>query len=91
MSKKSHSSHEEQPADCLTCKHFRITWDAGFPRGCTVMGFKSRFLPSHEVRSASGLTCLKFEPKTDSLPAKKSGKEESNSPAPAASKRHWVV
>ncbi|MEO5371737.1 MAG: hypothetical protein H7833_16850 [Magnetococcus sp. DMHC-1] len=91
MSKNISPIPEGQTADCLACKHFRVTWDADHPRGCVVMGFKSRTLPSHEVRSASGLACLKFDPKPIAPSATQSAQEKSVSPAGSATKRHWVA
>ncbi|ACO03732.1 MAG TPA: uracil-DNA glycosylase [Persephonella sp.] len=49
--------------NCYRCKHFFITWDRNFPYGCRAYNFKSRSLPSFEVRSASGKECLSFEEK----------------------------
>lgn len=50
-------------ANCFRCRHFQVTWDARFPRGCRVMGFKGREMPSAVVREASGTECLRFEPR----------------------------
>ncbi|MDR1178838.1 MAG: hypothetical protein LBK64_08415 [Spirochaetaceae bacterium] len=47
--------------DCLKCLHFHVTWDAAFPRGCTLFGVKSRNLPSIEVYKATGRHCPSFE------------------------------
>jgi len=52
----------DHPVDCFACRHFYVTWDPDFPRGCRVMGFKSREIPSQVVRRASGMECLRFEP-----------------------------
>ncbi len=49
--------------NCYKCKHFYITWDTHFPRGCRLLGFKSRSIPSEDVLRASGISCLSFEPK----------------------------
>ena len=48
---------------CFQCKHFFITWDKNFPRGCRALGFKSRQMPDRVVRNASIMNCLKFEEK----------------------------
>lgn len=48
---------------CLKCRHFYITWDEFFPRGCKALGFKSREVPSKAVFDSSGIECQKFEPK----------------------------
>lgn len=49
--------------DCFACAHFYVTWDERFPRGCRVLGFKSRRLPSAVVKESSGSTCQLFRPK----------------------------
>ena len=50
--------------DCMKCKHYYVTWDPSFPRGCRAFGFKSRSLPSADVLRSSGSPCLSFERKT---------------------------
>jgi len=47
--------------NCLSCKHFYVTWDPRFPRGCKAYGFKTKLLPSADVRASSGKPCLGFE------------------------------
>lgn len=49
--------------DCMKCRHFYVTWDEFFPRGCKAMSFKSREAPSRVVLSSSGIECQKFEPR----------------------------
>jgi hypothetical protein len=49
--------------NCFSCKHFYITYDANFPYGCRVVGFKSRLLPSKEMVINSGLECQVFAEK----------------------------
>jgi len=49
--------------DCFKCRHFFVTWDRKFPRGCRALGFKSKEMPSKTVFQASGMQCLKFERK----------------------------
>jgi hypothetical protein len=49
--------------DCFKCRHFFVTWDKKFPRGCRALGFKSKDMPSQMVFQASGMQCLKFEKK----------------------------
>jgi hypothetical protein len=56
---------EGQRIDCRKCDFFYITWDKKFPYGCKAMGFKTVLRPSVEVRQASGVECLRFEPKID--------------------------
>ena len=47
--------------NCLACRHFLVTWEPDYPRGCEVFGIKSRNLPSMEVFAATGLHCPAFE------------------------------
>lgn len=49
--------------NCRNCRHFYITWEQNFPYGCKAIGFKSRKLPSIEVKQTSGINCTKFSPK----------------------------
>jgi len=51
---------EQKRIDCFKCKHFYITWDSRFPKGCKAFEFKGRALPSVEVKRASGQDCLRF-------------------------------
>jgi len=57
-------SGEQAKVNCYKCKYFYITWDTNFPRGCRLLGFKSRGIPSADVFNSSGIPCLSFEPKT---------------------------
>ena len=52
----------ERAPNCLQCRHFIVTWDARFPRGCRVFGVKSRKLPSLVVFENTGRHCPTFEP-----------------------------
>ncbi|MFC4601230.1 uracil-DNA glycosylase [Cohnella hongkongensis] len=56
---------ETRRVDCMKCRHFYVTWDPNFPKGCRSFGFKSHTLPSLAVLSSSGKPCLSFEPKPD--------------------------
>ncbi|TVQ99493.1 MAG: hypothetical protein EA403_12975 [Spirochaetaceae bacterium] len=47
--------------NCLKCRHFFVTWDATFPRGCRVFDIKSRELPSHVVFRSTGRHCPSFD------------------------------
>ncbi|MBU0928035.1 MAG: hypothetical protein KKA67_09820 [Spirochaetes bacterium] len=47
--------------NCLQCSNFRVTWDADYPRSCSVFGIKTRLMPSAEVFAATGLHCPAFE------------------------------
>jgi len=49
--------------NCKNCKYFFITWDKNFPYGCKALAFKSKQIPSFEVKQSSGFECLKFSPK----------------------------
>lgn len=49
--------------NCMKCRHFYVTWDEQFPRGCRAHGFKTREMPSAVVLRSSGFHCLKFEDK----------------------------
>ncbi len=49
--------------DCLQCRHFFVTWDPAFPRGCRAMHFKGKEMPASFVRRISGRWCLKFDKK----------------------------
>lgn len=46
--------------NCLSCRHFFITYDPRFPYGCRAVGFKSRLMPAQEMYNNSGLVCLLF-------------------------------
>lgn len=50
-------------AVCAKCRHFYVTWDEFFPKGCKAMSFKSREAPSKVVFDSSGTGCRKFESK----------------------------
>ena len=54
---------EREKIDCFKCKHFYITWEQSFPRGCKAMGFKSKEMPSDVVYQSSGMECMRFEEK----------------------------
>lgn len=56
-------STENEKIDCMKCQYFYITWDQKFPRGCKLLNFKSKQMPSIEVLQSSGSACLKFGPK----------------------------
>ncbi len=54
---------ETRRVDCMKCRHYYITWDPNFPKGCRSFGFKSATLPSLTVLSSSGQPCMSFEQK----------------------------
>ncbi len=49
--------------NCLVCRHYYVTWDERFPRGCRAMSFRSRRPPSEVVYENSVMDCQMFEPK----------------------------
>jgi len=49
--------------NCFSCHLFFITYERTFPDGCRAAGFKSRLMPSREMRVNSGLECLLFKEK----------------------------
>ncbi|PAE19696.1 uracil-DNA glycosylase [Bacillus sp. 7504-2] len=54
---------KEERINCFACKHFYVTWDKKFPKGCRAFQFKTSRLPSQEVLRASGHNCLRYEKK----------------------------
>jgi hypothetical protein len=54
---------KEKRVNCLKCKHFYITWEPDYPRGCKFLGFKSKQYPSDVVLKESGEICLSFSEK----------------------------
>lgn len=57
--------------NCFQCAHFQITHDKRRPYGCNSMGFKSKVLPSIEVISVQGHSCLAFKAKAKDRPIQK--------------------
>lgn len=53
----------EDHIDCFQCRHFYVTWDEFFPRGCKALSFKSREMPSAVVKRSSGMDCQLFDRK----------------------------
>lgn len=49
--------------NCLQCRHYYITHDAGFMHGCRMFQMKSQRLPMLEVIAASGKVCEGFAEK----------------------------
>jgi len=56
---------DTQRIDCMKCRHYYVTWDPNYPKGCRAFGFKSHAMPSIAVRSSSGKPCMSFESKSD--------------------------
>ena len=46
--------------NCFSCEHFFITYEAKFPYGCRIMGFKSVCMPSADVFANSDMECNLF-------------------------------
>lgn len=49
--------------NCIKCKHYYITWDSKFPKGCMAYGFKCAEFPSAIVYRSTGEICISFTPK----------------------------
>jgi len=49
--------------DCFKCKHYYVTWDKNFPRGCRAIGFKGKMIPSIAVLRTTGIPCQFFSKK----------------------------
>ncbi|TVY09530.1 uracil-DNA glycosylase [Paenibacillus cremeus] len=60
---KSEATNVSVRINCNQCKHFFVTWDPAFPRGCRSYGLKTSGIPSADVQRASGKPCMAFEPK----------------------------
>ena len=52
---------ERDRPQCIRCRHFYVTWDPKFPRGCRAYGFKGREEPSRVVFRNSGMACQLFD------------------------------
>jgi hypothetical protein len=55
---------------CLKCRHYYVTYDPRYPRGCHRYGMQTKAFPSDVVKRESGEDCLSFEDKN----AKKNAK-----------------
>ncbi|WP_309118423.1 uracil-DNA glycosylase [Paenibacillus sp.] len=62
---------ESSRINCMKCRHYYVTWEPQYPRGCRAYGFKTRQMPSVTVLSSSGRPCLQYEEKSVQPPAKK--------------------
>jgi len=49
--------------NCKRCKYYYVTWEAVHPHGCKAFGFKSKMIPSQEVRNSSGKDCGLYKEK----------------------------
>lgn len=50
----------KEKVDCLKCKHYLVTWDARYPRGCKLFGFKGSIMPSIMVYKSTGAMCQNY-------------------------------
>ena len=48
---------------CGKCKFYFVTHDVSRPWGCGKFRFKSKNLPSHEVKQSTGMDCAYFSEK----------------------------
>ena len=46
--------------NCLKCKHYMVTWDSRYPRGCKLFDFKGTIMPSIMVYKSTGAACQNF-------------------------------
>lgn len=51
-----------QRPPCLKCRHFFVTWDKSYPRGCRMFGIKTDRMPSERVFETTGVDCPAFQP-----------------------------
>lgn len=49
--------------NCIKCKHYIVTWDSRFPRGCRLFDFKGAAMPSITVYQSTGAPCQNFQEK----------------------------
>jgi hypothetical protein len=63
----------DKSKNCFQCKHFFITWDKNFPRGCKVYDVKSRDLPCMIVAASTKEGCVAYELKANKVEKKDNG------------------
>lgn len=51
--------------DCMKCKHYFVTWDPKFPRGCRAYEVKSANPPWQIVAQSTKEGCVSYEAKAD--------------------------
>ena len=56
----SEAAEYNNSPNCWQCRHFAISWEPAAPYMCSLMGFKSRLMPSIEVLRADGRVCRGF-------------------------------
>lgn len=61
----------DKKKDCFKCKHYFVTWDARYPKGCRLYDVKSTQMPWVIVASATKEGCVGFEPKENKSAGKK--------------------
>lgn len=59
----SSGDNMKENINCLKCKNYIVTWDARFPRGCKIFGFKGITMPSILVYQSTGAVCQNFQEK----------------------------
>jgi hypothetical protein len=57
------NNDEIKHINCFSCEHFYITYEAKFPYGCRIIGFKSIRMPSVDVFANSDMECGLFKAK----------------------------
>ncbi len=60
---KELNKNQSNKINCFDCKYFSITWNANFPRACSMFGFKGKELPSQQVFRTTGEKCPSFQKK----------------------------
>ena len=50
----------KEDINCLKCKYYLVTWDARYPRGCKLFGFRGAIMPSIMVYRSTGAKCQNF-------------------------------
>ena len=51
----------DDKVNCMKCKHYYVTWDPSFPKGCKLYGFKTSRLPASLVYESTGKQCESYE------------------------------
>ncbi|MBT3982800.1 MAG: uracil-DNA glycosylase [Bacteriovoracaceae bacterium] len=54
---------EKKRVNCLKCKHYYVTYENAFPRGCKQYGIKTSQMPSVVVQTTTPQGCIAFEEK----------------------------
>jgi len=52
-----------QKVNCKRCIYYFVTWEASAPHGCKAFGFKTKNIPSIEVKKSSGVVCGMYKEK----------------------------